>query len=325
MGTLGAALESIHSVKKTNDMPKADKIIMIHYSKLHTNQHQYRNEGKTKEVIEQEIEDLAFELRAAGKILTPCIVRKSGTDTYEMIGGHHRRDAARLNVEKYGLKDFAFVPCIVEQNLSDVQAEYRLFSDNEQVPKTDWQKMHELERKKALIEKYPEEFAMLQGAGRLVDKLSVLSGMSKSTVGEYLQISKNLSEHAMESFKNGSLNKSAAVSLSGLSHAEQDKLIHAGVTRQKEIRAYKEEKTELPEERKRNLDVIKVTDTKEEVSKQHRCHLCQKESRAEDTFVFHQRRYCRDCLYELILDLADNGIITLKRSEMHTNGIQINA
>lgn len=161
MGTLGAALESIHSVKKTNDVPKADKIIMIHYSKLHTNPHQYRNEGKSKEVIEQEIEDLAFELRAAGKILTPCIVRKSGTDTYEMIGGHHRRDAARLNVEKYGLKDFGFVPCIVEQNLSDVQAEYRLFSDNEQVPKTDWQKMHELERKKALIEKYPEEFSML--------------------------------------------------------------------------------------------------------------------------------------------------------------------
>lgn len=261
MGTLGAALESIHSSKKMNDAPKSDRIIMVHYSKLRTNKNQYRNEGKTPEQIRQEIEDLAFEIRAVGKILEPCNIRKVDTDEYEVLGGHHRRDAARLNVEKYGLKEYEFVPCISENNLTDAQAEYRLYCGNEQVPKTEWQIMHELERKRALIEEHPEDFPLLQGPGRLIDKLAAQSHMSKSTVGEYLQISRNLSGNAMESFKHGELNKSAAVAMAGLSREEQDRLIDEGITKQKDIKAYKEEKVEKTTHRTTVTDSVKTVKT----------------------------------------------------------------
>lgn len=262
MGTLGEALESIHSTKKMNDTPKSEKVIMIHYSKLRTNKHQYRNNGKSFEQIEQEIEDIAFEFRAVGKILTPCRVRKIDTDEYEVIGGHHRRDGAKLNVEKYGLKEFEFVPCIVEQKLTDAQAEYQMYSDNEQTPKTEWEIMYSLERRKVLIEEYPEDFPLLQGAGRIVEKLAAQTHMSKSTVGEYLQISKNLSNNAMESFKKGDLNKSAAVTLSSLPPDEQDKLIDAGITKQKDIKAYKkEEKVEKTTHRTTVTDTVKTVKT----------------------------------------------------------------
>lgn len=374
MGTLGAALESIHSTKKSSDVPKSDKIVMIHYSKLRTNKKQYRNEGKTEEVIKQEIEDLAFELRAAGKILSPCTVRKIGTDEYEMIGGHHRRDAAILNVEKYGLKSFEFIPSIIETNISDVQAEYRMFSDNEQVPKTDWQIMHELERRKALIEAHPEEFPLLQGAGRIVDKLATITNMSKSTIGEYLQISKNLSDTAMDAFKEGALNKSAAVAIASLPLQEQDKLLDAGITKQKDIKAYKEEKVEKTTHRTTVTDTVKTIKTynskgeaeckaeEEPVSVidvlpgQYRvantdmeleeettetklnvdsiqgseegicnCHICKQPSRVKDTFTYYGKTYCMNCLFDLIIDFADKGVITLDRSAIEIKGIVIHS
>lgn len=352
MGTLGAALESIHSSKKMSDVPKSEKVVMIHYSKLRTNKHQYRNNGKSPEQIEQEIEDIAFEFRAVGKILTPCRVRKIDTDEYEVIGGHHRRDGAKLNVEKYGLKEFEFVPCIVEQKLTEAQAEYQMYSDNEQIPKTEWEIMHSLERRKALIEEHPEDFPLLQGVGRIVEKLAAQTHMSKSTVGEYLQISKNLSDNAMESFKKGDLNKSAAVTLSSLPHDEQDKLIDAGITKQKDIKAYKKDERQNVNEDVPKFGMDEPAEAIESLSGQLRvintdmeieeeavidrhgkdafnvdsagrctCPTCTFPTRIEDTFVFYGKRYCMNCLHKLIQDLEDTGVITLDRSSIDTNGI----
>ena len=179
---------------------------------------------------------------------------------YEIVAGHHRILAAEYLTEVKGVDGFKEVPCIVRE-LSDAQAEYLCNSSNNLRPKTDYQIMHELETKMRLLKEFPEEFPHLQGAGRMVDKLAREMNLSKSTVGEYLQISKNLSDNAMESFETGEINKSAAVSLSSLSHDEQDKLIGAGITKQKDIKAYKEEQAEKKTHRTTIIDTVKIVKT----------------------------------------------------------------
>lgn len=260
MGTLGAALDSIHSKKKNNDVPKGDKIIPLHYSKLHRAPYQYSHKGKTEEEYEQEVRKLKDEIKAAGKVLQPLLVRKIDVDDYEIIGGQHRRDASELLVIEDGETQYEFCPCIIK-NMSDAQAEYAGFSTNTNWEKSDWHIMHEIERKKYLLENYPEDFPNIPDKGRMIEKLAKEMNLSKSTVGEYLQISKNLSDNAMDSFETGELNKSAAVAMASLSHAEQDKLIDAGVTKQKDIKAYKEEKVEKTVHRTTVTDTVKTVKT----------------------------------------------------------------
>lgn len=366
MGTLTAALESTKKVKKNNPENQTDKIVLIHYSKLHRAPYQYSHKGKTPEQYEQEVRTLKDEIEATGKILQPLLVRKTGVDDYEIIGGQHRRDASELLVVEDRKTKYEFCPCIISK-MSDAQAEYAGFGSNTNWEKSDWHIMYEIERKKYLLENFPEEFPHIPDKGRMVDKLALELNLSKSTVGEYLQISKNLSDNAKESFAQGEINKSAAVSLSSLPHEEQDKLIDAGVTKQKDIKAYKEEKVEKTVHRTIVTDTLKTVKTHnveennaekmdeepavvvdvlpgqyrvantdmelEEVNTECAgaidgrcsCPNCKLPSRIEDIFVFYNKKYCMNCLYDLIQDLADTGVITLDRSAIKTKGIIIHS
>ena len=83
----------------------------------------------------------------------------------------------------------------------------------------------------------------------MVERLAQVTAMKKTTVGEYLTISKNLGDKGMEMFKKGELKKSAAVALSGLSKDEQDKVIDQGITTHTDIKRLKK-KIEKQEELK---------------------------------------------------------------------------
>lgn len=221
----------------------------IHYTKLIDNKAQYCNERDKDEIIA-----LAELIEADKGILQNVLIRKVDTDEYEIIAGHKRRRAARYLVEERGLQEYAFIPCIIE-NLSEVRAEFQLYSSNSHHDKTDYEKMHELERMKYLLENYPEEFPHLQ-TGRMVERLAKQMHMSRTTVGEYLSISNNLGEKAREAFREGNIKKSAAVEMSSLSEKEQEKLIDDGVTAQKAIKAYKEKTASIPD-LKEEQDVCK--------------------------------------------------------------------
>lgn len=211
----------------------------IHYTKLIDNKAQYCNERDKEEIIA-----LAELIEADKGILQNVLIRKADTDEYEIIAGHKRRRAARYLVEERGLQEYAFIPCTIE-NLSEVRAEFQLYSSNSHHDKTDYEKMHELERMKFLLETYPEEFPHLQ-TGRMVERLAKQMHMSRTTVGEYLSISNNLGEKAKEAFKEGNIKKSAAVEMSSLPQKEQEKLLEKGVTAQKDIKAYKEKTIQMP-------------------------------------------------------------------------------
>lgn len=229
-----ARIDSIFKSETKKAAPHPKRITQwIHYTKLCDNEAQYCNETS-----KEEIEALADLIEADGEVLQDLLVKKTDTDEYKIIAGHKRRRACRLLVEERGKEEFALVPCVV-QNISDVRAEFQLYSSNGHHEKTEYEKMHELERMKHLLENYPEEFPQIS-AGRMVEKLAKLLKMKKTTVGEYLTISKNLGEKGMEKFRSGELKKSAAVELSSLPEEKQDELIDQGRTSHKDIKAIKQ-------------------------------------------------------------------------------------
>lgn len=205
----------------------------IHYTKLKDHKDQYCNGNR------EEIEKLADLIETSGEVLQDLCVRKIDTDEYEIIAGHKRRQACKLLVEERGKEEYAFLPCYVK-NMSDVQSEFSLYSSNGYHDKTDYEKMHELEKMKYFLENFPEEFPQVK-TGRIVEKLAKLLNMKKSTVGEYLTIAKNLGEKGMEKFQAGELKKSAAVELSGMPVEQQDSLIEQGITSHRDIKKIRQE------------------------------------------------------------------------------------
>lgn len=230
------------AIKKTERHPRQETVF-LHYSKLVDNDAQYCNERS-----KDEIETLADLIEANGGILQNVLVRKIDTDEYELLVGHKRRRAAKLLVEERGREEFAFIPCTVE-NISDALAKFQVYSLNIFHDKNHYEKMHELEQMKYLLETYPKEFPESLQKGRMVERLAKQTGMKRSTVGEYLKIAKDLGEKGREEFKNGTIKKGAAYALAGLPKKEQKTLIEQGVTTATAINKYIEQKKEtVPEQ-----------------------------------------------------------------------------
>lgn len=219
-------------VKKTTHPKRITK--WIHYTKLAKNEKQYCD-AKDKE----EIEGLADLIEADGMVLQDLLVKKTNSDEYKIIAGHKRHAACKLLVEERDKKEFEFLPCF-EQNISDVQAEFQLYSSNCHHEETPYEIMHKLERMQYLINNYPEEFPEIQG-GRMVERLAKKYNLSRTTVGEYLTISKNLGDTAMHEFEKGEIDKSAAVTLASMSENDQIQALASGYKTDKDLKNYKAE------------------------------------------------------------------------------------
>lgn len=100
-------------------------------------------------------------------------------------------------------------------------------------------KLHEIERIKYLLDKYPDEFKHVHG-GKTVEKIARILNMGKTTVGDYVNISKNLGDKGREALEKGHINKSAALALTSLPEEKQEELIMDGKTTMREIEAHKE-------------------------------------------------------------------------------------
>ena len=241
-----AKIENIFKseVKKADPHPKR-VTKWIHYSKLNLDQGNYRfgeSEEKQKRTRER-AESLADLIELDGEVLQELIVSKTDTDSYQIIAGNHRYLACKILVEERGKEKFAFLPCVI-RNVSEVRASFSKYSSNGYDNKDDYEIMCEIEQMRHLLTTYPEQFPDV-ATGRMVEKLSKKMKMPKSTVGEYLTISKNLGKDAMEKFETGELKKSAAVQMSALPKEEQKELVSAGRLSHKEIKEYKDQKAQI--------------------------------------------------------------------------------
>ena len=224
-------------IKKEEQHPR--RIIKwIHYSKLKENVEQYCP-ARDKE----EIESLADLIQATGEVIENLSVSKLDTDEYKIIAGHKRCQACKLLVEERGLKEFAFLPCIVN-DVSAVQESFRVMASNGYHTKKPYELMHEITEMEKLLREHPEEFPPSLQKGRMVERLSKKMGIARATVQEYQQISRNLLPEEMKKFKEGEIEKSAALTLARLPEKMQKEVIEQGITKNVDIEEYKQKNLE---------------------------------------------------------------------------------
>ena len=236
MATLGEMFAN-ENVKKVETHPQR-VTKWIHYTKLCDHPEQYCNEKNKEEIIQ-----LARLIEACSQVLDNVLCRKINDDQYEIISGHKRRRACKYLVEEEGKEEYGFIPCYVEI-ISNVQAEFQMYVSNSYHEESDYEKMHKLGRMKSLLEKHPEEFPTSLQKGRMVERLSKKMGIARATVQEYQQISRNLLPEAMEKFKEGEIEKSAALTLARLPEKMQKEVIEQGITKNVDIEEYKQKNLE---------------------------------------------------------------------------------
>lgn len=87
--------------------------------------------------------------------------------------------------------------------------------------------MHEITEMEKLLREHPEEFPPSLQKGRMVERLSKKWGLQGYSTG-IQQISRNLLPEAMEKFKEGEIEKSAALTLARLPEKMQKEVIEQG-------------------------------------------------------------------------------------------------
>lgn len=216
----------------------APKIQMIHYSKIKPNP---ANFYETPDV-----EKLAAAIRIAGEIKNPLRVRKTNIDEYEVNEGHRRRLATIFNVEQMGLKQFEFVPCIVEDTTTTVGKLNLILSNSTQRERTEYEKMEETAKLRILLEQYAKENETKIAALDMRRMISTILGVSGTKVAQFESINRNLVDKAKERFKDGDIPVSVANEMAGLPEDVQEDLAEqeeVKLSYVKEIKVDSKEKT----------------------------------------------------------------------------------
>lgn len=203
-------------IKKEEQHPR--RIIKwIHYSKLKENVEQYCP-ARDKE----EIESLADLIQATGEVIENLSVSKLDTDEYKIIAGHKRCQACKLLVEERGLKEFAFLPCIVN-NVSAVQESFRVMASNGYHTKKTYELMHEITEMEKLLREHPEEFPPSLQKGRMVERLSKKWGsqglqyrMQKEVIEQGITKNVDIEEYKQKNLEPGAVEIRVSYRLLGI-------------------------------------------------------------------------------------------------------------
>lgn len=168
------------------------------------------------------IEELKGKIELAGKILQNLVVLPLDDGKYKVVSGHRRRAASIALVEE-GKVQYEFVPCMVEENEADaevqaIREEIMLIAANSQREKTAWDKLEEVLRTRALMERAKKQSKL---PGGLRDLVAKALHTSPTQIGRYDAIARNLSSDFMEELKRERINISTAYELSGLTEQEQ--------------------------------------------------------------------------------------------------------
>lgn len=169
-----------------------------------------------------DIEELKGKIELAGKVLQNLVVVPLQNGKYKVISGHRRRVASIALVEE-GKPQYEFVPCSVEENEADaevqaIREEIMLIAANSQREKTAWDKLEEVRRTRALLERAKKQEKI---PGGLRDLVAKALHTSPAQIGRYDAIIKNLSPTFTEELKQDRINISTAYELSGLTQEEQ--------------------------------------------------------------------------------------------------------
>ena len=173
------------------------------------------------------IDELAGLIELSGGVKQPGLVVPLGGGKYKVISGHRRR-LASLRLVKQGKEAYRKMPCMVEDGdqeqgpeadeLRAIDEAILLITTNGQREKTDWDKVQEATRLRALLEK-KRRFEKIPGETRKL--IAEQLGTTPAQVGRYDSIAKHLIAAFKTWLEEGKINISVAYELSTMNEREQ--------------------------------------------------------------------------------------------------------
>ncbi len=175
------------------------------------------------------IEELAGLIELSGGVKQPGLVVPLGGGKYKLLSGHRRR-LASLQLVKQGKEAYRKMPCMVEDagreqgpeadELRAIDEAILLITTNGQREKTDWDKVQEATRLRALLER-KRKFEKIPGETRKL--IAEQLGTTPAQVGRYDSIEKHLIPAFKTWLEEGKIGISVAYELSTLSADVQEK------------------------------------------------------------------------------------------------------
>ena len=174
------------------------------------------------------IDELAGLIELSGGVKQPGLVVPLGGGKYKLLSGHRRR-LASLQLVKQGKEAYRKMPCMVEDagreqgpeadELRAIDEAILLITTNGQREKTDWDKVQEATRLRALLEK-KRRFEKIPGETRKL--IAEQLGTTPAQVGRYDSIEKHLIPTLKGWLEKGKIGISVAYELSMLPEEVQE-------------------------------------------------------------------------------------------------------
>lgn len=216
----------------------------ISVKKLHPSKQNFYN------IDPKEIEALKDTIELVG-VQENLVVReiKEGefAGEYEIIVGHKRHLAvSELAAEG---KVTEFVPCKIDYSGNSALRELILiFTNSTQRERSDYEKMHEIQRVRELLEDYAKNNDL---PGRKRDIIAGILNTSKSTISRLDNIRRHIIPEFMQEYKAGKIPTATANEIAGISDEGQQELWQqyreTGSIKKKEAAAAKQEEKPQPE------------------------------------------------------------------------------
>ena len=174
------------------------------------------------------IDELAGLIELSGGVKQPGLVVPLGGGKYKVISGHRRR-LASIQLVKQGKEAYRKMPCMVEdterepgpeaEELRSIDEEILIITTNGHREKTDWVKVQEATRLRALLEK-KRRFEKIPGETRKI--IAEQLGTTPAQVGRYDSIEKHLIQIFKDWLEQGKIGISVAYELSMLPEEVQE-------------------------------------------------------------------------------------------------------
>lgn len=245
----------------------------ISVKKLHPSKQNFYN------IDPKEIEALKDTIELVG-VQENLVVReiKEGefAGEYEIIVGHKRHLAvSELAAEG---KVAEFVPCKIDYSGNSALRELILiFTNSTQRERSDYEKMHEIQRVRELLEDYAKNNDL---PGRKRDIIAGILNTSKSTISRLDNIRRHIIPEFMQEYKAGKIPTATANEIAGISDEGQQELWQqyreTGSIKKKEAAAVKQEEKPQPEAKEE-------TQTQPEKREEKPEQIKQEEPRQEET------------------------------------------
>lgn len=216
----------------------------ISVKKLHPSKQNFYN------IDPKEIEALKDTIELVGvqeNLVVREITEGEFAGEYEIIVGHKRHLAVSELVAEGKVTEF--VPCKIDYSGNSALRELILiFTNSTQRERSDYEKMHEIQRVRELLEDYARTNDL---PGRKRDIIAGILNTSKSTISRLDNIRRHIIPEFMEEYKAGKIPTATANEIAGISDERQRELWQqyreTGSIKKKEAAAVKQEEKPKPE------------------------------------------------------------------------------